>query len=133
MYYLKNTHGDFKLIEGSFGPWEIGKNIEIFYLKVEENGFINRELGFDNRGRMVHKCYSDDGGAFDDCKIKKDYLKNDINKDEFEKLWGQPSKVQKVKSKQKPGLKTVLLGIFLGLGLLVGIPLLLAVILHFFG
>ena len=64
------------------------------YLEVNDNGDVKREIGFNSSGKTIHKCPSDDFkdgtyGAFDLSRFDTSNLKNDISKEDFERLWNK--------------------------------------------
>lgn len=86
-YYRKYTE---KEIDG------LEKNTSIFVIFVEiaSDGMVLREVGFDNKGNVVHKCPSENYkhgtyGLFDLARVDVESRKNDLTKTEFEELWNK--------------------------------------------
>ncbi len=87
MFYLKKTNKDIINLEKE-------TDIVLIFIEVDSKGSVCREIGFNDRGEIIHKCPSKgyvDGtyGIFDLAKFDVPNLKNDLTKEEFEELWNK--------------------------------------------
>jgi len=94
MWYCKWAGNDIKGLEKISG-------MVTLYTEIGEDGRVRREIGFNNEGKVVHKCPSDGYrwgtyGFFDLARVeraeKTDSPSDVITEDEFEQLWLKPEK-----------------------------------------
>jgi hypothetical protein len=89
MYYLKWTEEGIEGLQSKDG-------IAVLFTEVGADGFVRREIGFDENGDVVHRCpgpvkYKYGGyGIFDLALIEVSSRESDLTKEEFEELWEKP-------------------------------------------
>jgi hypothetical protein len=89
MYYLKYTSEEDKGLR-SFGIAE-------YFIEVGADGFVLREIGFDESGKVVHRFPGQkkffkygERGFYDLQPYEVSTLESDLTKEEFEELWEKP-------------------------------------------
>lgn len=78
MIYLKWTSNDLATLE-----------IEALYTEVDEDGWVQRELGIDDGGLVTHQLVPSDSrpGWFGLARLALPMLTSNVTKAEFESLW----------------------------------------------
>lgn len=81
MFYMRWTIKEIGNLH-DFGVFEI-------WTEVDETGLVKKELGFDERKKIVYKIPSDQRsyGFFDNQLIAVSSLRNDLSENEFKKWW----------------------------------------------
>ena len=86
------------LIDEAFASGLAKDGMHYLWVEVDNDGFVERELGFDEHGRIVHR-YPGIGpfgeyGLFDMNKFDVSPVRGgDIEPDEFQRAWDKPSSV----------------------------------------
>lgn len=85
MIYIKWTNDDINGLE------KLG--IFLLWTEVDENGFVTRELGFNNDGFVVHKCPHGSKlfGLFDNQAVVLTRDKDCIEPEKFNEIWNRKS------------------------------------------
>lgn len=86
MLYIKWTERD--IVELSAFT-----KITILYTEINDDGQVNKEIGLNSDGEIIHKCPSTEYpfgeyGIFDNQKVTISDLKSNFSKDEFYQFWG---------------------------------------------
>jgi hypothetical protein len=78
MFYLKWTRSELATLE-----------MRALYTEVDEDGWVQREVGIDGDGRVQHQLTptSTDPGWFGLARLSLFMLSSNVSKAEFEALW----------------------------------------------
>lgn len=73
-------------------------SMHYMWIEIDDQGFIERELGFDDNGDIVHRYPGNgrfgDYGVFDmNVFDVSSIVEDDIPPDEFQAVWDKPSSV----------------------------------------
>jgi hypothetical protein len=89
MFYLRWAESDINKLASD--------GIQFLFTEVNSEGRVLREIGFDEAGRVAHRCPGKGKfgtyGLFDLAPIETSNLKSELSSEEFEKLWSQESSV----------------------------------------